>query len=349
MAQGDLLPSTAIDTTDATTRPRIGPDPLAWMVVVVVLALASAQAWLGLGRDYLEYVDYYQRIPPFFSFQDTRFEPGFHLIAWTFANIFNLPFWCFAFVIVVTALAIKAYIFRKYLNYPITAMIVYLATFYPNQEYTQIRAALAISLGMLAIHLFFERRFVWVAAASIAAFSFHYSIILLIVAFALAYVLRRNLFSMIIVAVMSVLMIGALASGGGLNNILINWFSTFNPLVGSYVDNSAAIDAASIWSVNNLIVIAMFFSAVAGGWLSKNFYQKCFTIMFGLSVTFVVLLSQAPIIAVRAKEMLLVSVVFAAFRLPLGRRDIIPVGLVLANATLLLFLAIREGVILSSS
>ncbi len=349
MAQGDLLPSEAVNSPDRSMRPRIGPDPLAWMVVIVVLALASAQAWLGLGRDYLEYVDYYQRIPPFFSFQDTRFEPGFHLIAWSFVNILNLPFWCFVFLIVGTALAIKAYIFRKYLNYPIAAMAVYLATFYPNQEYTQIRAALAISLGMLAIHLFFERRFIWVAVASLAAFSFHYSIIILIVAFALAYVLRRNLLSVIIVAVMAILMVGALASGGGLNNILINWFSTFNPLVGSYVDNVAAIDAASIWSVNNLIVIGMFFSAAAGGWLSKNFYQKCFTIMFGLSVTFVVLLSQAPIIAVRAKEMLLVSVVFAAFRLPLGRRDIIPISLVLANATLLLFLAIREGVILSSS
>lgn len=342
-------PAPAPGDETAAMRPAFGPDLIGWGFAVLMLALASGRGWLGLGRDYLEYVDYYQRIPPFFSFQDTRFEPGFHLVAWVFANILGLPFWSFAFAVVLAALAVKAYLFRRYLNYPVAAMVVYLATFYPNQEYTQIRAAAAISFGMLAIHLFFGRRFIIAAAVAAFAFTFHYSIVLLFGGFAVAYALRRNLPSLVAVGMIGVLMAGVMLSGGGLNNVIITWFSTLNPLVGNYVDNIAEINAASIWSVNNLIVIAIFGAAVAGSWLSDSRYRKCFTIMFGLSVVFVIVLGQSPIIAVRAKEMLLVSVVFAAFRYPLGRRDLPAVALIAANAAFLLFLAVREGVILSST
>lgn len=323
------------------------PDTFLWAAMVLLFSITSAKAWLGVSRDYLEYLQYYRTISPFLSVQDTRFEPGFHFIAWTSVNIFHLPFWAFIFVIVTLAIAIKAYLFKRYLTYPITAMIVYLATFYPNQEYTQIRVAAAISVGMLALHLFMAKRYAWFLIAVVTSALFHYSIVVLIGAFFASYFLRRNALSVVAVAVLAVIIAGALFSTGGLNSVIINWFSRLNPLVGSYVDNIAAIDAASIWSVNNLIVIAMFAAAGLAGWLSKSRYQKTFTIMFGLSVIFIILLSQSPIIAVRAKEMLLVSVVFAAFRDPLGQRDIIPVFFVCSNAALLLFLAIREGVILS--
>lgn len=339
----------ARDDEPSSARPIFGPDLFGWAAAIIMFSLASSRGWLGLGRDYLEYIDYYLHIPPILSFQDTRFEPGFHLIGWVFANILEVPFWCFAFVIVLIALTVKAYLFRRYLSYPVAAMAVYLATFYPNQEYTQIRAAVAISLGMLAIHLFFERRIAFAAGCAALAFTFHYSIVLLFGGFALAYALRRNILSIIAGALMVILMIDSLLSKGGLHSIIISWFSNLNPLVENYVDNIAAIDAVSIWSVNNMIVIAMLMAAAWGGWFTNSLYQKCFTIMFGLSVLFVLLLSQSPIIAVRAKEMLLVSVIFAAFRYPIQRRDYPALALILMNAALLLFLAVREGVILSST
>ncbi len=323
------------------------PRVLAWGSIVVLLSLASARAWLGLGRDYLEYVDYYNRISPFFSFQDTRFEPGFHLLGWVFSNVFGLPFWTFVFTIVFFALSIKAYLFVRYLKYPIVGMVVYLATFYPNQEYTQIRAAAAISLGMMAIHLFLERKYSLAILSFVIAFFFHYSIVLMVVAFAGSYAVKRNFLSLVLVVISTSIFVAAILFKNGLDSIIVGAFSSFNPLVGSYVDNIAAIDETSILSVNNLIVIAIFISAASSGWLSNSLYQKCFTIMLGLSVIFVVILSQAPIIAVRAKEMLLVSVIFASFYKTFDKRDIIPLTFVIANATLLLFLAIREGVILS--
>ena len=328
--------------------PIAAPETFVWAAAVVLLSLASSNAWLGVGRDYLEYVDYFQRIPPFFSFQDTRFEPGFHIIAWTSAIIFKQSYNSFFFVIVFAALGIKAFLFKKYLSYPITAMVVYISTFYPSQEYTQIRAALAISLGMLAIHLFFEKRFFLTAIACLSALSFHYSIVLLFVAFGGSYLLRRNIASLAAASLALIVVLASLVSGGGINNVLISLFSNFNPLVGSYVDNIAAIDSASMGSVNNLIVVGIFLAAVSAGWLSHGIYRKCFTLMVALSIVFVIILSNSPIIAVRAKEMLMVSVVFASFRYQWSTRDIPPIFLVFCNAALLLFLAIREGVIFSN-
>ncbi|MCC2981665.1 EpsG family protein [Sphingomonas sp. IC4-52] len=327
--------------------PIAAPETFGWAAMVVLLSLASSNAWLGVGRDYLEYVDYFWRIPPFFSFQDTRFEPGFHLVSWVFAHVLKLPYQALFFTVVFASLAIKAFLFKRYLTYPLTAMAVYLATFYPSQEYTQIRASLAISLGMLAIHTLFEKRFILTGVICLAGFSFHYSIILLFCAFGGAYVLRRNIPSLIAVSIGLLVIVFTLISGGGINNLLISLFSNFNPLVGSYVDNVAAIDSTSMGSINNLIVVAIFGAAAYAGWLSHGMYLKCFTIMVGLSIVFIILLSQSPIIAVRAKEMLMVSVIFASFRYPWERRDIAPIILVFSNAALLLFLAIREGVIFS--
>lgn len=326
-----------------------GIEDFAWAACAIILSMASAREWLGISRDYYEYFDYYQTIPSIFSISDTRFEPGFHLIAWAFAYVFGQPFWVFVFAVVLIAITVKIYLIRRYIRYPIIALIVYIATFYPNQEYTQIRAAAAISLGMLAIHFFLDRKILPSIVSCLVAFSFHYSIVLLIAVFFAAYYLRKSLILPAIAATIVVAGVLLILPSQSIRDIIVAWFSSLNPLVGNYAYNLAAIDAASILSINNIIIVAIIISAILSGWLTNNLYQKCFTIMFSLSIVFVVVLQQSPIIAVRAKEMLLVSIIFAAFSNKIKQRDVVTIALILLYAALVLFLAIREGVILSST
>lgn len=321
-------------------------DLFFWISAVTLLALASSRAWLGESRDYLEYLRYYDTIMPTLSFQDTRFEPGFHLASWIFSIKLGLPFWILAFSVIAPALAIKAYLFSRYLTYPKAAFLVYVATFFPNQEYTQIRVALAISLGLLSIHLLRNRRILWSLLAFAVAFTFHYSIVIFIAVYLAAQFLKPNVLSGVAASLGLVFIL--ILTTGDFDDFVVAWFAQLNPLVVNYVDNIAAIEAASILSLNNLLVVAIFIAAVSAGWLKRDDYQKCFTIMFGSSVLFVVVFSDAPIIAVRVKEMLLVALVFAAFRHPIDRLNILPIALVYANAALLLYLAIREGVILGA-
>ena len=171
----------------------------ALIVAWLLLTCAAGFRWLGDSRDYLQYLAYYDQIPPYLSFNYTRFEPGFHVCAWFARTYLNLEYDYFVLIVAGVSLAIKFHLFRKYLRYPLLAVITYAAIFYPVHEYTQIRIGIALAFGYLTIHNLYEKRYLWGAIWFVPAYLFHTSAIVLPLAFLASRYVRGN---------MSVILIG---------------------------------------------------------------------------------------------------------------------------------------------
>ena len=311
---------------------------LAWLV----LTLAAGFRVLGAGYDYLTYVTYYLYIPELLSFEDTRFEPGFHLAAWFFRHKVGLSFDQFSMLIVGISLGIKFYLFRKYLAHPLLAVVAYVLIFYGIHEYTQIRAALALALGYWAIHLVMERRWLWAALLFGLSLTFHTSAVLLLPAYIASQFIRGTLAAVLIGVGAAVLF----ALSEYLYNFAMVYFTTINPLLGSYLDNATTdINSLSLTSINNLIFMASLAAAVVFRWFDLGRYHSTFLTISILSLVLLALFATSPIVGQRAKEVLFVASIFVMFRAPLSTRTIVPVALYFATGALLFYLQLRAGLL----
>lgn len=310
---------------------------IAWFI----LSFGAAFRWFGLGRDYLEYLHYYETIPPYLFTSGTRFEPGFHFVAWFFRTYLNLDYGYLVLFISGTALAIKFYLFRKYLKYPLLAAATYVAVFYPIHEYTQVRAGIALALAYLAIHLLLEKRYIFGALGFVLAYTFHTSVVVLPFAFLVSRYVRGNLAVFVIAAGTALLFYVS----DQVRVLIVSLFSGSNPLLQAYVDNRT-FESVSLFSVNNLLLMAALAAAVAGGWFRFSRYHATFLTLALGAIVAIAVFASAPMIATRIKEVLFVSVIFLMYRSPITLRTLPPVALLWANALLLAYLAFREGLII---
>jgi EpsG family len=311
------------------------------VILWALLSLSAAFRWLGENRDYAEYYFYYDRIPPKFSIEDTRFEPAFHYCAWFFRHKLNFDYDIFVLTIVGISLAIKFYLIRRHLHHPLIAVLVYMCIFYPNHEYTQVRAAISLAVGYLAIHLLMENRFKIGSILLVLSYFFHSSMIIV----AVVYLATRYIRSFQMALLVSTAMVAIAVVPGPIRDFAINAFSGANPLLRSYVQNQAAFDDASIYSINNLIFLAAIGSAVALGWFKLGRYHITFLIMSIASLVMIVAFDGSPIIAQRGKEVLFLSAIFVMHRAPITSRTILPMALFWADAALLIYLYVRGGLI----
>lgn len=306
-----------------------------------LLSLAAALRWLGPGRDYFEYLYYYNTIPYQFALSDTRFEPGFHVVAWFFRNVLNVEYSILAFALVAVSLGIKFYLIKRYLNHPILAMVTYVALFYPTHEYAQIRTALALALGYGAVHLLFERKYLAGLAGFVIGVTFHYSVIMLALVYFGAQYVRGRAAVILLVAGLVIVTVFSEQIVGTVTNI----FSAYNPLLKYYVSNSYFNDEVRITSLNNLLPAAALGLAVLLGWFGYGRYHATFLTMSIASLVAIVLLSGSPVVAQRLKELLFVAVIFLIYRSPIILRNLPPIIFIWVNAALLLYLAFREGLL----
>lgn len=322
---------------------RVRDDAVTAVMVLTwaLLSLAAAFRWLGPGRDYFEYLYYYNNIPYQFALSDTRFEPGFHVVAWFFRNLLNVEYSVFALTIVAFSLGIKFYLMRRYLVHPILAMFTYIALFYPTHEYAQIRTAFALALGYGAIHLMFERRYLAGVVGFVVGFTFHYSVLMLSIVYFGAQYVRGRLAIIFLVAGLVFVSVFSDQFISAATDI----FSAYNPLLKYYVSNSYFNEEVRITSLNNILPAAALFLAVFLGWFGYGRYHATFLTMSIASLVAIVLLSGSPVVAQRLKELLFVAVIFLVYRSPIVLRNLPPIVLIWANAALLLYLAFREGLL----
>lgn len=318
---------------------RNGAVTTVMVLTWALLSFAAAFRWLGPGRDYFEYLHYYNTIPYQFAFSDTRFEPGFHAAAWVFRNVLNVEYNIFALVIVSASLGIKLYLIRRYLSHPLLAMFTYIALFYPIHEYTQIRTAFALALGYGAVHLLFEKKYLIGAIGIILGVTFHYSVVMLAVVYLGAQYVRGR-------AAVFALVAGAAITGvfsAQLVGVATDLFSSYNPLLDSYVYGSYDNDQVRVTSANNLLAGAALVLAVLLGWFGYGRYHTTFLTMSIASLIAIGLLSGSPVVAQRLKDLLFVSVIFLMYRCPIQVRNLPPIVLIWLNGALLLYLSFREG------
>ena len=91
---------------------------------------------------------------------------------------------------VVTGLVNYTLIFKKS-PYPFTSLVIYVGFFFFYRDFTQIRYALAAGIGVWAIFLFLEQKY-WQSLVLVLAFSFVHSSVLVVLLFALAFIVVKN-------------------------------------------------------------------------------------------------------------------------------------------------------------
>lgn len=335
-----LVMRSARSDTAATQGVYSGLQIAALSILWVFFSAAAAFRWLGSGRDYLEYLSYYDTIPYTFSFLDTRFEPGFHVLAWVFRVALNTEYGLFSLALIGFALGAKFYLMLRYLKYPVLAAVTYLVMIYPLHEYTQLRAAFAISLGLIAVHIWLEGRRVLATIGMAIAFLFHSSIVILFAGFLVAEFFRFNKQGILLIVVTVVAAV--IATIADLS--IVSLFSRYNPLISSYIENVQFEQEASFLSIGNLLYMTMIAAAMYAGWTNER-YRRPFLIMSALSVFALAIFSESPTVAQRTKEVLFGTIIFAAYRAPITGRDMPAIGLLWVNAGALGWLSIQNGLI----
>lgn len=323
--------------TMQTTPPIIRIGVLA--LICLIASLAAGNRWLGWGKDYEQYLIAYNAISPTFLFGNTRFEIGYEISGWFFAIVIGSPFAAFYVALCLLSLSIKFYLFNRYSGSPLLATVVYLLLFYPIHEYTQIRAAVAISFGFAAIHFLIERK--WLVAVILAALSilFHSSAIALVALGAVAVLIPRRVGIVAIPVIAVVLLVVSAAA----SNVLSSVFVTINPLVFNYLDNVAASEAINIFSVSNILMATSITLMFVFRFYSKDDYTLPFLFLSVFGFVFLVILRSSPVLALRTSEIMMLSVVFAGIRLPLNGQTLIVRALLFVNGVWFTYRAITEG------
>lgn len=310
------------------------------VLIWTALTAATGLMFFGYSRDFFEYLVYYQSIPASLSFLDTRFEPGFHFVAWFFRNYVNADLSTLAMILAGISLSIKFMLFRRHLAHPVFAALLYAILFFPIHEYTQYRVGISLAFGFWAVHLLYERRFVWAAILFGIAFSFHYSSGLLVIGAGLGLYIRSR-----------IVVVGALAAVSAVT--LFNQFSfafedllnRLNPLSAAYIQNKALIESVSILSINNLLIVAAIVCYLLAGYHRQGRYHLLMLTMLIACLVPIVLLPDAPVIAQRSKEVLFPAIIFLSCRNRWTLMDLPGLGFVVITTALLGYLWVDGGVI----
>lgn len=308
-------------------------------IICLVASIAAGNRWLGWGKDYEHYIVAYNIISPTFLFGNTRFEIGYELTAWLFAVPLGLSFATFYTSLSFVALSVKFYLFERYLENPPLAAVAYLLLFYSIHEYTQIRAAVAISFGFLALHLLMERKWVYAALLALLSVSFHSSAIALISLGAAVVLMPRKITLAAVPASALILIILSTAAGSWISST----FSEINPLIYNYIDNIAASEALNIFSLANILFAFSLIAMMLFNFQNRDEYTFPFMLLTLFGFAFLIAFRESPVVALRTSEIMMLSVVFAGFRLPVDTQVLVVRGVLLLNGAWITYRAVSEG------
>lgn len=296
---------TAAVWRDRPAAVGVKSDVAAATILTLVLAFAAGNRWFGFGRDYLFYVEFYDRLGLATKITEERFEPGFTAGAWLFKYVLGLPYAAYATVLVGGTLAAKFALFFRTCRYPLVACLVYVAAFYPLHEYTQIRIAVALAFGLWGAVIAVRGRPLVGGLLIVAGAAFQSSEIVVGLGVAIALLLRLRLPVAILLCVVLAVVVPLLIPADP-----IAFLAQFNPLAQDYV-NQLDVDPANFLSMANietmLVIACMAPFAVSG----RERLACLGLIMCLMSVLSYALLKDIPAFAHRFREM------FALFVIPL--------------------------------
>lgn len=302
------------------------------------LSLAAGFRWFGDGLDYGEYVDFYRQLGPFSPLGQTRFEPGFTLLAWLF-KLGGAPYGLFAASLVGLSLGIKFVLIQRHTRWPLLASLCYVALFYFLHEYTQIRAALAIAFGLLASVSFARGDRVRAGLWLLVGATFQSSVLALGLGFAV-YMALASAASMIVVAVAA--FVGALLV---VDVSLLDLASTFNPLVIAYVENAGDFEPPNKYSPAVLLLATAILFAARPALRSSDSLWKLSLLMCILALASFFALFDIALIANRMLQLFSVYVIFLSFQFRQLEISALAGAATLLNAAWALRNAVGQGLI----
>lgn len=155
---------------------------ISWIFLCLVLICIAGFRY-RLGQDTLTYIRDYSSLHPvsqlkISDFEKTRFAPGFVIITSVFKQ-FTPEFIWFQFFHSVIVNTVLFYFFYKYCWHIFFAALVYFFYLYFLLTFQQMREALAVCVFLLAWPAFREGRWLLWYLASILAFLFHMSAIMM--------------------------------------------------------------------------------------------------------------------------------------------------------------------------
>lgn len=334
----DFSPSLfAVGDTDNTV------NSTSWAILLfscAVLSIMAGYQWFGDSPDFENYLYYYTTIGEFFNFADSRFERGFQAVCWLWVKA-GLSFSSLYVVLVGTSLGIKFFLFKKYLRSPILAAITYVLGFYLLHEYTQIRAAVGISLALFAVHQMLNRKWFSFVIFSILGMLFHYSVI----AISLTALISMRIRGRAVVAIAVIFFAAGSAMLPVIQDLLVSTFSTLNPLTTAYVYNDLNISSANIFSVASVLTLGtIIWYVILPDGLKTNYTR----VFFGLALASyfsLVMLRESLELALRLRDVLQVGIVFLVFREKVTLYKLPPV-LMWSGASMYLFYVSAMGEVL---
>lgn len=279
-----------------------------WVTVAIFLISAvfgyvAGFRPFGIGLDFLNYQNFYNKIwstGDIFSF---RYELGFVFIAAWFESLTSLEYTYFAAFLVTISLMIKFSVLKR-LDHPVLAVIFYLCVWFPLHENTQIRLAAATAFLFLATEKMFERRWEWFVVLSAIASAFHVTAVVAAASLAAASLLARYRLSY------SIPLTGLAGVALSLSfTTIMHYAVQLQPLL---LSQGAESTSPNFFSGFNIATALFLLSYAASGSVTEYRSRTFFLVTCG---GFLVLLAlfPVPVMAHRFKELLMIFMTFIAF------------------------------------
>ncbi|MEW6255302.1 MAG: EpsG family protein [Pseudomonadota bacterium] len=271
-------------------------------IISTVLGYVAGFRPFGIGRDFLNY-SYFYALVDFNDISFFRFEPGFVISAKIAKTVFEFDYMTFAFVLMTVSLCLKFFVLSSLKNY-IPAFAFYIACWFPLQENTQVRLAVATSIIFLATKYLFQNRWKTFLALSAIAATFHITIVVCAAVIFTAHFLGRYkvLYSLAI-CVVPALVIPYLI------DLIFPIFVQINLTLGGIEPGSEDIN---IFSLTNIFATLFLIASVLSGSVNSHSNRVFFLVSCAGFACLIGFMS-IPIVAHRLKDMMLVYMTFIAF------------------------------------
>lgn len=273
--------------------------------IMVISATIFAVKIVPYSNDYQAYIDLFK-----YTIQDPsyeRMEIGFkNLIG--FSKFLDLNFDVLWFLVAFISLSLKCYVLKSYDSDILVLFLLYFLyaiSLLALHETTQIRAAIAIALGIAGFRC--TNKFVGICFI-LSSVLFHYSAILFIILYTLSFIVKPYKFTWLIVVVTMAILIP----------LLLEQYSdpliSINPLFSLYLENS---DNAKVNKFSFTLILATIFFVInffigrkINYYSNNNLIFKQYNLFSFLYLSSVVLLSAlsfSPVISIRLYELFSLS------------------------------------------
>jgi hypothetical protein len=302
-------------------------------LAALVLGLIAGFRPFGVGRDFLQYLDFYSSIGPLSSYSDFRFEPGFSWMAIQASNIIGINYYAFAAVVASFSMALK---FRTFsgLHHPFLASAYYISCWFPLHENTQIRAAISITILFFAAHKMFQNKWWQFILLCAASSLFHYSAFFGAFAIFISYHLSK--YSIGIGIIIS-------AFSGIVLTIAMDYIFPAVIILREGIEyDTYRSGSPNIFSFVNVLTFLFIVLSLANGSMNDR-KNKTFLLVVITSFSVLIGFYTVPVMANRMRELLAVFMAFIAFEYKLDSKTLPQFIISMALCVGSLYLSISSG------